>query len=310
MILCENISGGRVIKGMETMFNRLAKVATGFVLFLGIAGYCYAIEPIFNHENEKITVYVDLGIVVSANPNPVFLDVEQTDFIRTQADGFSETWPSNPARYRKIGTTYLTWQSRGLYEIVIYTDNINRLGLNSKLPAETESPTEKANTVDLFTGLHLLYPWEQWVQTSPEWPLWRYQFGRPRFWPMKVWVPKTAGLVNIGTESEPNYVPQLTAPVNPDGSINTEYYNGGTGYNPEPSFGYIPEKMAVNTALPVESALYGSYKKVIASIFDKTWPPRIELTFAIDLANETLAFNADLELYQYEGTVIIHLIGN
>ena len=270
------------------MTNWLQKIVAGLLLLIWSSGYCYAFTAADSKEQDS----VELTVIVNVNPNPVFLSVEQSDYIRTQADGFSNKEESDADRYRMIGSTHLTWQSRGLYEIIIYTDNINTLGLTAYMPPEFVPAAAKQGFVDTYTGLHPLYPWSGGVT--------------PSFWPIKVWVPKTAGLVNVGTPADPEYVAQETAPVNPDGTIDSEYFNGGTIYNPEASFSYIPEKVAVDASV----GSYGSYKKVIASTYDKTWPPRIELTFGIDLANSSLDSNASSGFHQYEGTVIIHLIGN
>ncbi len=270
------------------MINWLQKTVAGLMLVVWSSGYCYS----FTAADAKAEVSLEMAVLISVNPNPVFLAVEQTDYIRTQADGFSNKEESDTDRYRMVGSTYLTWQARGAYEIIIYTDNINTLGLSAYMPGETAPIATKVNFVDTFSGLHALYPWPVGVI--------------PWFWPIKVWVPKTAGLVNIGTPADPEYVVQETAPVNPDGTIDSEYFNGGTTYNPEASFGYIPEKLAIDASI----GLYGSYKKVIASTQDKTWPSRIELTFAVDLANSNLDANESSGFNQYEGTIIIHLIGN
>lgn len=276
----------RLVKKIGAVFFLVAVIASA-------VNTAYCAEPFFSDGASQTTDSVNLSIEISYNPNPSFLAVEQTDFIRTQANGFGFKTPADPGRYRHIGTTYLTWQSRGVYEIIIYTDNINSLGLQFFLPPEGESPELKSNVVNMFGGL---YP------PQSIWPA-----GMPSFVPFKVWVPKTAGLVNIGTDLSPNYVAQTTAPVNPDGSVDAEYYNGGTAQNPEPSFGYIPEKLAVDLSV----GTYGSYKKVIASTFDKTWPPRIEMTFAIDLANSSITNNYNAYgIGQYEGVVIIDLVGN
>ena len=261
------------------IFLRYIPSFSALFLFFLFQNNGFAITPKYSSTESRSTAKVDMEITVTYNPNPAFIDVEQTTFIKTQADGFSIKNASDPDRYRKIGTTFVTWQPKGVYEVLIYTDNIHRLNLTSTLPPESETPANKAKSVDFFAGINPPKPWPNYLPF-------------PYFIPVKVWVPRTAG---------PG---QDTAPVNPNGSIDPVYWDKDSA---EQSYFYVPERMAVDMTI----GTYGSYKKVIASTQEGTNPFRLEVTFAIDLSDNNFNNNYTLLNHKkYEGVFYFDLVGN
>ena len=237
-------------------------------------------------DDQMVHKSIGLDITLSYNPNPAFLTIEQTIFVKTKADGFFIKGTTDPGRYRCIGTTYVSYQPKGVYEVLVYTDNISHLGLESSLPDSSYSAQYRANAVDTLSGLVPAQPWAT---------------GRPEFVPWKLWVLRTA------------CAGQTTAPVYPDGSIDPMYWESTIPAtyppqdNPNLSFYYIPERLAVD----INSGEYGSYKKVVASTGDGIKPFRIEVTFGIDLSHSSFTTNASkLNHKKYEGILYFDLVGN
>ena len=256
-----------------------------FILCLLIVNITSA-ETFLSPDDQIVHKSIGLDITVSYNPNPAFLIVEQTVFVKTKADGFTLKLSADPDRYRCIGTTYVSYQPKGVYEILVYTDNIGRFGLENLLSEPSATPQKKANSVDKFSGLALAEPWGSVT---------------PYFIPWKLWVLRTAG---------PG---QTTAPVNPDGSIDPIYWestipdSSPAQDNPDLSYYYIPEKLAVD----INNGEYGSYKKVIASTADGIKPFRIEVTLGINLSEPNFYHNAtNLSHKKYEGILYFDLVGN
>lgn len=233
-------------------------------------------------ENHVTSEPLEISIEIQKNHTPMWINVDQTDFMKNQSDGFN-IFATNKI-YRKIGTAYASWQASDIYEILIYTDNINELNLSTYVPLQVPAKV-KMLYASKFAGLRLRQPISR-------------PYGQTFFVPFKVWVPRTAGKG------------QVTAPVNPDGSIDAKYFTSLDPDNSEDlSFFYVPEKMAVDDDLA--GSTYGSYKKVIASAFDATYPHKIELTFAMDVTNRNIGANIGNALHKkYEAHVIIDLVGN
>ncbi|MEW6536667.1 MAG: hypothetical protein AB1454_13740 [Candidatus Auribacterota bacterium] len=230
-------------------------------------------EPIFTQDKSVKKAAVKMEITVNYNPNPVYLMLDQNLIMKTAADGFTPKSGKGDGQYRALGTTYLSWQAKSAYEIIMYTDNINDLGLTSMLPHESQSVSYKTARVEYYNGI---YPPKPWKQSNP-----------PFFIPFKVWVPMTAG---------PG---ETTAPIDANGVIMETDWNN--------SFYGVPEKMAIDPAI----GTYGSAKKVIASIVTNKAPFRIEMTFGLDLFNSKYASNAVLYPERiYNGKVYVELIGN
>ena len=225
---------------------------------------------------------IEISIEIQENHTPMSISLDQTEFIKNKSDGFDPY--AVTGIYRSIGTTYVNWQPSDIYEILIYTDNINELGLAGFIDPLWPVGT-KVGQVSKRSGLRICEP----VLKS---------YINSFFVPIKVWVPRTA------------IAGQTTAPVNPDGTIDKDYFDPDEPEtSPYLSFYYIPEKMAVDERI----GTYGSYKKVIASAFDATFPHRIEVTFGMDVTNRNIVNNQTQGIsnhIRYEGHVIIDLVGN
>lgn len=120
---------------------------------------------------------LDITIEFDYSPSTVSLELNQNTFIKTSIDGFQMVPnpyinpPNNTVlqigiadrTVKLIGTAQLTWQPKGLYEIIMYTDNITELGFAPFLSGigTTGTPaqrtTQKANFADRLTGLYPLY---------------------------------------------------------------------------------------------------------------------------------------------------------
>ena len=260
----------------------MKKIFTFIVTALFILPVCCYAEIEF--DNGALTSDpLEISVEIQKSPIPMWISTDQTDFIRNKSNGFDPNAYTN--KYRRIGTTYVSWQPSDIYEILIYTDNINELGLNSRF-YENQSgwtPAYKELWVSNYSGLRLKPP-----ITGNYYDVY--------YIPFKVWVPRTA-LAN-----------QTTAPVNPDGTIDKKYiYPDNSEPKDDLCFYYVPEKMAVDSNV----GTYGSYKKVIASAFDATFPHEIEVTLAMDVTNQFIGGNAIYANHKkYEGHVIFDLVGN
>ncbi len=251
------------------LFTRLV------ALLLSCSIACYA-QQTTNHK----TASLDISVEVKTNPAPIFLTIDQTDLIRTQADGFVI---GSAKSYRKIGTVNIAWQPNDLYEIRLYTNNIDQYNLKPAWLDQHIDVQTRITAVSFYTGMHLCEPFPADIWNLP-------------FVPFKVWVPLTA------------LPDQTTAPVNSDGSIERKYYTKTLdGDDSSICFFTVPEKWAVDETI----GTYGSYKKIIASTMQGTYPYNIELTFAMDLTDNNLISNNSNGFHnRYEANVIIDMVSN
>jgi len=148
---------------------------------------------------EKAKKNVSVALQFYQNPEPAYIAVCGPNlFIKTQADGFVEKSPDAPDRYRKIGTTYIKWQAKGTFEIIIYTDNYSAIPQNE---SESEWPLKEVSSC---SGLRI--------------PFWSFEIV-PKFLPIKFWIPENGG--------------GETAPVKPDLSIDPDAWKDMYLYVPE-----------------------------------------------------------------------------
>jgi len=154
---------------------------------------------------------VNVELKFSINPEPAYITVAGPNyFVRTQADGFVIPAANDDPKYKKIGTTYITWQAKGTYEIIIYTDNYGSIPEGSR-PAQSKAVMER------FAGLRV-----------PD-SYWNGSF-MPKNLSLKFWYPGIGG--------------GETAPVNPDASITQANWDAFFSYVPE-KFAYL-----TTTSLP------------------------------------------------------------
>lgn len=112
---------------------------------------------------------LDLDIDVAYNSDPLYLTVEQNTFIKTKADGFTIKTSSDPDKFRRIGKTNISWQAKGLYEIILYTDYFGQKLLSPldfipggviPFPLNPDNPTQLKlainldKTISKYTGLY------------------------------------------------------------------------------------------------------------------------------------------------------------
>jgi hypothetical protein len=274
---------------------------------------------------------LEVTVTFDYSPLEASLSLSQSSFVKTKKDGFELKATSQYAG-KVIGTAYLSWQAKGLYEIVLYTDNVADIGpiiadaFNWDVPNLFETITDKKTRVakkstyiESFTGIHPI--------------TWNTSHFIPGFTtvclPVKVWLLKTAGVLASGE-------PQETAPVEPDGSIRDIYFRQLYTWRTNPvtgvlervvtnedtlSFYVIPERLAVDSIVALDPSVpasdeYGSYKKVIASTVDASDPKNYELTLAMDLYQGTTTEPTQLKTNftngykKYVGKIYIDLIGN
>jgi len=277
--ICLNI---KIIKFLTTIELHMKKLNLLILVVLFVFPVCSYAQ--IEYDNGSIVSDpVEISIEIQENNTPMYITVDQTEFIKNKSDGF-DPLALGVNQYRAIGTTYVSWQPSDIYEIIIYTDNINEVGLGSYMDPLWQVST-KVGQVSKRSGLRICQPL---IQT----------YANALFVPFKVWVPRTAA------------AGQTTAPVNPDGTIDKIYIDPtNPETSPDLSFYYIPEKMAVDGRI----GTYGSYKKVIASAFDATFPHRIEVTFGMDVTHRNIAnnkMNGVCNHMRYEGHVVIDLVGN
>lgn len=228
---------------------------------------------------------IDISVEIKKSDTPMFLAIDQTEAIRTRADGF-EIGASN--RFRAVATAHITWQPSDIYEIYVYTNNIENLGLKEYLDLDKVDIKSQMARIDTYTGLYPRPPLGGTVYLDT--------LLLRGFVPFKVWVPLTA------------LWGQTTAPVNSDGSIDKKYI---APESDEPQdylcFYTVPEKLAIDGRI----GTLGSYRKVVASAFHGTFPYRAELTFGLDLWNQNLVNNQlHVPHGKYQANVIIDMASN
>lgn len=314
-------------------------------------------------DNDSTKITIDFNY----SPEPYWISLTNNTFVKTKGDGFEPKDATSSSRYLRYGTAYLSWHPKGLYEVLIYTDNLTEYDARGILDLDAIDAitpgSKKQSTIDSYSGLHVLFGgWNGNIYKCV---------------PLKLWCPKIA-TNNFSVDYHFNEA-QTTAPVRADGSIEPVFWNSGTlkkeelslivsnindlwtrllsagyinfygkfqpvflsitgpsgmtgipavyrtqriydflmgiGKYREACYHFIPEKNAI--AYPPNTA-FGSYKKVIASTIDGTYPRNnYELTFAIDLSktddqgtNTTLQVNALLGKYKYNTRVFVDLVGN
>ncbi len=302
------------------------------VLSLNITMTCFAQFTVQEDESIQLELHFEY------NDSPVFLEiVPPNTFNKTKAewnDWYAST--SDPYkelnRFRTIGTANVHWQSTGLYEIIIYTNNF-RL----EPPPAVYNPIFK---IELFSGLYVsTYDPSDGENSQPN---------LEYFVPLKIWTPSTAGKIR---DNEGDFVVEQSAPHN-NGIIphlhwygvytdtRMQYQRDNAGYYIPPGtppevilpkeswafhwdreglnpaqreeetehqyscYTYVPDKFAIDFLKP-EPWHYGSYKKVIAGTRYNTWPFETTVTFAVDLKNDNFVSGK-----KYYGEVFIDLIGN
>lgn len=269
--------------------------------------------------DEKLTLSVEVDYL----PGEMSLELSQNTFVRTRKDGFMPKSSGDTAM--RIGTSYLTWHAKGLYEILIYTDNMEALApyfLNTfrwvipiPLYEDTENKNDRVNQkishVEAFVGIYPI----SWVMGD----FLPYGGSPTILVPIKVWVSKTAGRMADGS-------PQLTAPVEPDGTIKNIYFKpvkvSDQVINEQNlSFYVIPERRSIDPVISKDPSVpknkeYGTYKKVIASTVDGSDSDNYEITIGMDLYTGTAAEPTTVQknwnkgYTKYVGKVYIDMIGN